>query len=270
MKKKGLGFSIEHTCTQIAENKNFILHNHSDMYEILMFIKGDSEFWVEGSIYPLTSGDIIVASNFEMHRVYHNSQSEYERIVINVEPYFFTMHDCEQYKNIFINRTIGENNRISAEVSKKYGLAELMLKIKKYYDDIADNGIAATAAMVEFLYLLNRASEKTQERIKNTAQIKDIIFYINSSLNEKLTLDEIALKFYISKGHLCRTFKDYTGYTVNGYITYKRLMNVRTLVSDGISWTDAVMESGFSSYSNFYRAYCKTYGEAPHEFGKNI
>lgn len=263
MSDENLGFTITRSCDEIAENKRFYLHNHPDRYEILLFQKGDAEFWVEGSKYPLIPEDIIVVSNFEMHRVHHNSPSEYKRTVINIDLNFFTKHGCEEYKNIFVSRTLGENNCISSELSKKYCLSDIMRKIENYLNDDEDNGVAAAAALIELLYLLNRAADKTNKQIKNNEQIKNIILYINNRLTEQLTLDKIAEAFFISKGHLCRIFKEYTGYTLNRYITYKRLMYVRELVANGASWTDAGLEAGFSSYSNFYKAYRRTYGHAP-------
>lgn len=263
MNTEGLNFMLKDSCDVIAENKRFYLHNHPNAYEILLFKKGDSEFRVEGSVYPLSPGDLIIVSNYEMHRVYHNSSSEYARTVINVEPTFFTKHNCEQYKSIFLDRTIGENNCIPSELSHSLGLDKLIQKIEDYLNDTYDNGVAATAAFTEFLYLLNRTAANPHKPVKTNEQIKNIILYINERLTGQLSLDEIADAFYISKGHLCRIFKEHTGYTLNHYITYKRLMYVRELVASGTSWTNAGIEAGFSNYSNFYKAYCRTYGSAP-------
>ena len=263
MSDEKLGFTIIRSCDEIAENKRFCLHNHPNRYEILLFQKGDAEFWVEGSKYPLIPEDIIVVSNYEMHRVHHNSASEYKRTVINIDLNFFTKHGCEEYKNIFVGRTLGESNCVSSELSIKYGLGDIMQKIEGYLNDAEDNGVVASAALIELLYLLNRAVGKATKQIKNNEQIKNIILYINNRLTENLNLDKIANDFFISKGHLCRIFKEYTGYTINRYITYKRLMHVRELVANGASWTDAGIEVGFSSYSNFYRSYRRTYGHAP-------
>lgn len=263
MNTETLGFTINESCDKVAENKRFCLHNHPDCYEILLFQKGDAEFWVEGSKYQLNPEDIMVVSNFEMHRVHHNSPSEYKRTVINVDLNFFTKHNCEQYKNIFADRTLGENNCIPAELSRKYCLSDIIRKANDYLKDEGDAGVAATAVLTELLYLLNRAAAKTNKQVKNNEQIKNIILYINEKLTEELSLDKIADAFFISKGHLCRIFKEYTGYTLNRYITYKRLMYVRELAANGVLWTTAGLEAGFSSYSNFYKAYKKTYGHGP-------
>lgn len=41
-------FMFRHRFTKGAENENYHLHNHSDSYEILLYMCGDAEFVVEG------------------------------------------------------------------------------------------------------------------------------------------------------------------------------------------------------------------------------
>ncbi len=55
-----------------------------------------------------------------------------------------------------------------------------------------------------------------------TQILKEITDYIEVSIKEPLTLDEISNKFYISKFHLHRIFKFYTGRTLGQYITKRR------------------------------------------------
>ena len=79
---------------------------------------------------------------------------------------------------------------------------------------------------------------------------------------EKLTLDEIADEFYITKYHLARIFKEATGHTVNEYIRLKRIRNVEAL-SDEATLSEAAAKSGYKDYSSFYRAYVKANGKPP-------
>ena len=104
---------------------------------------------------------------------------------------------------------------------------------------------------------------KEDKPYKKNEQIKSVILYINEHLTESLSLDVISNEFYISKGHLCRIFKASTGYTLNNYIAYKRLLYARELATTGMSWTNASIEAGFGNYSNFYRTYVRTFGVPP-------
>lgn len=257
------GFSFGHTLEHDIENKEFILHNHTECYEIFVFIQGDAEFLVEGTRYPLHPYDIILAQNFEMHYVHHRSFAIYERIVISIENSFFVKHNCEAYKEIFVNRPLGVDNCISAAASAQYNIPALLGRMESYLSDPDDHGVAALGAMLELLYLLNRIGVKTDKAAFHNEQIKNVILYINAHLTDPLPLDGIADHFYITKCHLCRSFKKYTGYTVNQYVTHKRLLMARELAAQGISWTEASEEAGFGNYSNFYKLFCRTYGHSP-------
>ena len=60
-----------------------------------------------------------------------------------------------------------------------------------------------------------------------------------------------------------RKFKEETGFTLHNYIVNKRLLIARTLISEGMPVTKAALESGFSEYSTFSRAYRKQFGATP-------
>ncbi|MEE1014295.1 MAG: AraC family transcriptional regulator [Clostridia bacterium] len=258
-----LGFVYSRCLEENVENKHFILHNHKDSYEIYIFLQGDAEFLVEGTHYPLRPYDMILAQSSEMHYIHHHRPCTYERIVINIDHSFFLKNNCAAYKEIFVNRPLGVHNCIPASTMQQNGIPELLKRMESYLADGADAGVAANSAMVELLYLLNRIGIKSEQSTAHNDQIKDIILYLNAHLTEPMSLEAIAEHFYISKGHLCRSFKKHTGFTVNGYITYKRLLLVKELKDKGRSWIEASGEAGFGNYSNFYKIFRRTYGHAP-------
>ena len=90
-----------------------------------------------------------------------------------------------------------------------------------------------------------------------------IIRYINRHITEKISLEETAKKFFISKYYLCRLFKKQTGLTVTSYINSKRIAMAQHLLSRGEPPTEVAYSVGFCDYSTFYRAYVKETGRAP-------
>ena len=65
--------------------------------------------------------------------------------------------------------------------------------------------------------------------------------------------------------YLCKIFKSITGYTINHYINYKRLLLVRELHSKGQTLLEASTAAGFNSYAHFYKMYKKEFGESPRQ-----
>ena len=54
---------------------------------------------------------------------------------------------------------------------------------------------------------------------------------------------------------MMRKFKNETGYTIHNYITSKRLLMARSLISQGMPVMKAAQASGFHDYTTFVRAY---------------
>ena len=80
-------YQVSETIEETTNNDSFHLHDHK-LYEIMFFLEGDSKYIVEGKEYFLESGDIIIVRKQEMHRIFHNSNAKYRRMVLFVEPEF--------------------------------------------------------------------------------------------------------------------------------------------------------------------------------------
>ena len=96
--------------------------------------------------------------------------------------------------------------------------------------------------------------------------IPDILSFINQHYCEKISLSTIADEFFISKYYLSHAFNDAVGTSVNRYITLKRLINAKQMLSSGIKPTTAAIHCGFNDYAGFYRAFTAEYGITPKEF----
>ena len=80
----------------------------------------------------------------------------------------------------------------------------------------------------------------------------------------------IARQFYISREHLSRSFKSYTGESISHYITELRMQEFRYGLVSGKSVLSACMESGFSDYSSFVKSFRRLYGISPVEYREQL
>ena len=100
---------------------------------------------------------------------------------------------------------------------------------------------------------------KLSERLKLSALLK----FINLNINENLSLDEISLRFNLSKFYLTRRFKELTGLSLHQFIVKKRLTRARYLISVGMDPYRAAVEAGFNNYSHFSRTFKGYFGQNP-------
>lgn len=90
-----------------------------------------------------------------------------------------------------------------------------------------------------------------------------VIAMIRERAPHPLDLDEIAASCAVSKYHLCRIFKESTGYTIGSYLTQVRIDRACTFLAGGSSVTEACNESGFGNLSHFIKTFRTRTGSSP-------
>lgn len=241
----------------------FNMHSH-DTYEIYCFISGNAKYFVEGTIYELKPGDILIMKKAEAHTLLINKCMPYERIIVN----FNSEAILEEFRNEIISfidqRPLGTNNRYPISLFKDNNWLKFLDKIC-YEKDINTKRLYLTVLLEEL--------KENYSKIHNNETVKDdlidIINYINRHLKDELSLEKICNKFYISKPHLNRKFKQVIGSTVWEYITTKRLLLAKGLLEKGQRPTDVYIECGYNDYCSFYKAYKNKFGSSPKENYKN-
>lgn len=260
----GKDFLIVHKYTEMPDNSDFVLHNHDDIYEIVLLLDGNCDFLVEGNTYKIKPHDIVFTRPFELHRIVCRPNKPYERIILYLHAEYFEQHDCTEFLDIFTNRELGTDNVASHNISGAC-VADCMERIFRYYNDgavkVAENSI------IEFLYLLNGTKSVSKDFYAQDERIRSIIMYINNHLTDAIKLDDLSKRFFINKHYLCKTFKKSTGYTVNRYINYKRILLAQELHRNGKSLLQSSLDAGFNSYAHFYKMYVKQIGKPPKSMG---
>jgi AraC family transcriptional regulator len=100
--------------------------------------------------------------------------------------------------------------------------------------------------------------------------IKKSIEYIEDNLNNKIELQELADKVFLSKYHFHRTFHAIVGMPVAEYIRKKRLIKAANeLLNTDDKIIDIAFRYQFSSQEAFTKAFKKLYGVPPREFRRN-
>lgn len=252
------------TFTKDPSITKFNIHIH-DTYEIFCFLSGNAKYFVEGNLYPLKSGDILIMKKSEAHSLLIINPTPYERIVVNFNSDAISENMRTKLVSFLDNRPLGINNRYSAYLFKETNWLYYLKKICSC-DDINKKMVYLTVLLSE---LYERFPEiKTQEASKG--EIMDIVKYINLNLSGELNLDTICDRFFISKSHINRKFKKLVGTTVWEYITTKRLMLAKEFLQNGVSPTDVYLKCGFKDYCTFFRAYKTKFGVSPKkDFVKN-
>lgn len=126
----------------------------------------------------------------------------------------------------------------------------------------------------DFILALNRMVFEAQH--PNVAEsdsdtlYQSIIQYIETHIDEDLSLDLLADKLHVSKFHISHVFSDTNGLPLHKYITKKRLDMCRDAILSGQDISLVAEAYGFSDYSVFYRAFVKEYGKSPKKYRDDV
>ncbi|QTF07042.1 MDR efflux pump AcrAB transcriptional activator RobA [Brenneria izadpanahii] len=94
--------------------------------------------------------------------------------------------------------------------------------------------------------------------------IRDLLNWLESHLDQPLSLDHVAAKAGYSKWHLQRMFKDVTGHAIGSYIRARRLTKAAVaLCLTGRPILDIALQYRFDSQQTFTRAFKKQFAQTP-------
>lgn len=247
------------------------LHHH-DFYECYMFISGDVTYLIEGKFYDLKMGDIMLINSRELHQAIINSSDiPYERIVLWISKAFLQELSTPEADLTLCFESPEKRNVLRTDIEMQQNIRvqlNKLLSLEKYKGMGRD--LLYKAYIVELMIYLNNMllNDKTDSTVdvKKSNLIDAIIEYINSHLDEDITLDEITKQFYLSKYHLSREFKKQTGTTIHRYIVQKKLIEAKELILREYPINSVYRQCGFGDYSNFFRAFKNEYGVTPKQF----
>lgn len=96
----------------------------------------------------------------------------------------------------------------------------------------------------------------------------EMIRYIEGNYHEKITLDLLAEKFFLSRYTVSRYFAKYAGISMPHYLNTIRVINAKRYLRNGMKVTEVAFRCGFESTTNFDRVFRRHEGMSPSEFQK--
>lgn len=255
----------------IGETK--VDYHYHEFYKILFFVSGKGGYFVEGKRYSLFPGDIVLIGKQCIHRPEFEQGQNCERIIFYISPEFLE-HESSTFCQLTdcfskeMNHVLRPNEKTRQKLFSIVSEIEQELSSNRYGSDILSTGM-----LLRLLVELARSSfrkevQKPSPMLPKSKRILDIIHYLDEHLTEELNIDTLAEKFYISRFHMMRRFREETGTTIHTYISDHRLMLARNLINQGEPATEVCFKCGFGSYSSFSRSYSKFFGSTP--TGRNV
>lgn len=254
-----------HSCDQNPESIRFYLHAH-DKLELFYFISGNVDYIVEGAVYQLTPGDIVITHSAEVHQPIIHPGAPYERISIQFDDALIRDIDSSGLLlKPFWDRSLGCSNLYSFQGRSASGL----LPCFEDFDlpsSPEEKRLNIIAVLLRCMLWISHQFETISQAEKYPLAdgvASELINYINQELFSKISLATIGQRFFLSKSQINRIFRKATGSSVWEYILIKRLFAARERILAGESVYTAAANCGFQDYSAFYRAYVARFQVSP-------
>jgi len=242
------------------------LNNNLELY---YSVSKGKWFIIDDIIYPVHIHDVFLINQFEAHRVESLEGQPLNRYILSIMPDFLKglSSSSTDLTECFYNR-----NKFSTRISfsktqhnKMMELIDRLTKVQGLGSDLIENAI-----LTEIILLIMNAPKSTafDVPVPKNKYIGDILNYIDQSLDEDLSLKTIADKFHLSKGYLCRLFKEHTSTTIHDYICTKRIAKAKQLLVAGHTVQETASKTGFNDYANFIRRFKEKVGMSPKKYAK--
>lgn len=252
------------------------LHYDKDLV-IEYFRKGTTSKHIEGNIYSICEGDIVIITPAELHVPLRTDDCYIEKISIHISESLLSVFGGDQtvFFDKIVNKEKGIGNIIISDIVRELGLDKELDQCLRYAQDFSlESQVLLSCKIIELLAKISKFIEKdTIKDLSPTSSnkiINQMINYINRHYTEDITLDILAEKFHFSKYYISHLFKDYVGVSPYDYLIIRRLYICNDLIRGKHTIKEACFLVGFHNYSNFYRLYKKHFKITPQQFKEQI
>lgn len=224
-------------------------------------LSGYLEIMQNGSDILIRTGDIFVLNKGDIVRVIGSEENATLTVKLLTNEY------QEEFPSFKLNIPLSMVYKKDGYELIKNGMAYLYLEMM-YPADGHDYMIDGyTNRLIGLLYRYLGAADEKEQAHAATDKVKEIVSYIHANYAEKLSLDEIAEKFYSSKYYLAHSFKKQLGISIGNYIKEVRLFHsFRMLESTSEKIVTVALANGFPNVRSFNEAFKIRYKLTPAEF----
>ena len=257
--------------------KDVELHHH-DFYEIYYLVSGDVTYVIEGRLCRVLPGDLLLISPQELHQVSITPGMEpYERYVLWIDRGAvrrLSSQSTDLERHLDPTRP-GYTNLLRLTREQRQLIRDLMQELFQESDgagfgaDILRNTLVSSL-LVQINRMAEQHPKEPEAAVHSSKLVSELVEYVNQHYRERLTLEALAERFYVSKYHLSHEFQKHMGTGVYKYIQKKRLQIARQLLAGGEAPSAVSGLCGFADYAGFYRAFVGEYGVAPREYADSV
>ncbi len=240
-------------------------HSHAEI-ELMYIVKGEGITKVNHKEYPLMPGTLVVYEPNIIHQETFKTNAP--------TPVFYHIKFDElSVAGLPTNHLLPKDFSVTIEAKEYQQLCQnlfstMFLEARKEeigYIQVLDSLLRTIILLTLRIVSLNQPSLSMAE--SEDSLISQIQYYLSQNFNQKISMEAVADKFFISSYYLSHLFKNKIGIPPTVYITQIRINRAcRYLNQTDMTIADIAFAVGYPSQSNFQTQFKKYKGISPSQY----
>lgn len=243
-------------------------HNH-DFYEMNIVLGGNGIHLIEDASFKVSTGDVFVIPPLTVHAYVDTEELEVYHVLLkkdfirdnkeesSLAEGFLQLTEIEPYlrqsftEAMFLHLSPAELEEVKKETS--------LLEDGGEFDKAGSEPLKRHTAWRLLYYLSHLLSEQNKRELapkenKYKKQILDTLEYIHLHFSEKITVEDLARRVYMSRSTFLRCFSAVCGKSPTDYVKDYRIRIAKELLTTGRSKTEIAHEVGFYDLSHMEKS----------------
>ncbi|MEG0829110.1 MAG: AraC family transcriptional regulator [Anaerovoracaceae bacterium] len=260
------------------ENK----HCHKEI-EILMVLRGVTNYQIYHTDYELSPGDLIIADVEDLHQIHDSSEDililsihvdtdRFAHLYSNIRYMFFVCEECMDSPSVddqLFQSKLSLLKRCIAKLALDYSMTEKNLSL--LMDEVNDL-VSILVDHFQGFYVEDYQYKTSRENIgkEDLRRLSRITRYILTHYDQKITLDDVSRMEHLSTYYVSHLIKKTLGFNFQNFVNGIRLeFGEKMLVFTNLSLMQISQNCGFSSPNYFNKCFSAWHGKTPAEYRKD-
>ena len=257
----------------LANIMEYPLH-WQDSIEILFVLRGSVEIGIENEVYILKEKEIDIINSNEVYRIKSDDPDNLV-LIINIDPNFFEKYYDDAKEIFFYTKSpdaVEQEGERYDELRKFVSIIfyEAVSKLDDYEDEIEDHLLDMMYHLLNNFHYLFYEEESLREDEVLLERYHRIVKYLSNNYMNKVSLQYIADKEFLSSQYLSFKIKDTFGHGFNEFLNQIRVEeSVKLLLDTDKNISEIAEDVGFSHVRYYNKHFKLQYNTTPMQYRKN-
>ena len=230
-------------------------HFHSSI-ELVYVTSGALTVYLDDQKYTVRENQLMIASAYTVHR-YQSDEDNAE--IIMIIPLSFVPSMQKTLRDHAFNQPIYD---LSGD-AKTRAVLDLLSEGWTDYNEDTKKGLCYTLLGL----LTANVGISPQKNSTRTAQMKDMLIYLQENYQSNLPMEALAKRFGYSKSRFSHLFNETLGCPPGAFINALRCQHAaRAMLESDQPLLEIAMNAGFECPRTFYRVFKQYYGVTPTQY----